>query len=325
MPHVSVVIPVFNSARFIAAALRSVFAQTFTDFEVIVVDDGSEDRDALTDALSEFAGRIHYIRQANAGPAKARNVGVAHAQGQLVAFLDADDEWLPEKLARQVEYFHDYPETGLLHTRVVDKTPDGAVEGPPRHAFCELFHTHFFVSTLTVMMPRRIFMEVNGFDERREIHVEDWDLWLRIAVRHPIGYIGQPLAYHRRGGLMSRQIDRTYAAQLLVMEKSIALCQQACARHRSDPDLCDRRRRHVLHRDWGYDRLETIGDRKGGREQLRKAITFDPLDRRAILLYLSTFASERWRARARALLSRGRRTAAPDPPGRPRAAGGVCN
>jgi glycosyltransferase involved in cell wall biosynthesis len=309
MPHVSVVVPVFNSALHIAGALRSVFAQTFADREVIVVDDGSEDRDPLMEALAEFCGRIVYVRQENGGPAKARNIGVAHATGELVAFLDADDEWLPEKLARQVQYFREYPKTGLLHSAVVGGTGDGAISGPPRYAFCELFHTDFFIRTVTVMLPRRIFHEAGGFDERREIHVEDWDLWLRIAVHHPIGYLGEPLACHRRGGLMSSQIDRTYAAQILVMEKNRALCREACALHRSGPESCDRRRRQLLHRSWGDDLLER-GDRVGARRQLARALKFEPFDRWALRLYVSTFANERWRARARTLL-RARRESTP--------------
>jgi len=316
MPHVSVVIPVFNSAHYIAGALRSVFAQTFDDFEVIVVDDGSTDRDALVEALAEFAGRIRYVRQENAGPARARNTGVACATGELVAFLDADDEWLPEKLTCQVQYFEEHPETGLLHSAVVNGTRDGALPGPPRPAFCELYHSDFFIRTLTVMLPRRVFNEAGGFDERREIHVEDWDLWLRIAARHRIGYIATPLADHRRGGLMSTQIDRTYEAQLLVMDKSRALCQQACARHRSGPEACDRRRRHVLHRSWGHDLLE-IADLRGGRRQLAKALRLEPRDRWALRLYLSTFAGQRLRTRARRLLTARRRAtkeARPAPP-----------
>lgn len=310
MPHVSVVIPVFNSAPLVAAALRSVFAQTFTDFDVIVVDDGSEDHRELMAALSEFDGRIQYVRQPNGGPAKARNRGVAMATGTLVAFLDADDEWLPEKLERQVEYFQQYPETGLLHTAVVDGALGGsAVDGPPTDAFCDLYHTGFFINTLTVMAPRRLLNEIGGFDERREIHVEDWDLWLRLAASHPIGYISTPLAYHRRGGVMSSQVDRTYAAQALVMAKNSALCDRACARRRADRELCESRRRHVLHRDWGHDRLEA-GDRRGGREQLRQALAHRPFDPRTLRLYLSSFASEQWRARFRRLLRRPR----PAPP-----------
>ena len=299
MACVSVVIPVFNAATLVGTALRSVFAQTFRDFEVIVVDDGSEDHLELNQTLAGWAGRIQYIRQPNGGPASARNTGIAHSTGQLIAFLDADDEWLPEKLARQVEYLQQYPETGLLHTGVAGSaTASTAVPGAPRNAFCELFHTAFFVNTLTVMVPRRVFAVVGGFDERREIHIEDWDLWLRIAAQYPMGYIGEPLAFHRPGGLMSRQIERTYAAQALVIDKSKALCHRACATHRSAPDRCERTRRHVLHRDWGCDRL-LAGDRRGAREQLRLALAYSRWDARTRLLFLSTFAGDRWRRRGR--------------------------
>jgi glycosyltransferase involved in cell wall biosynthesis len=295
--RVSVVIPVFNSAHLVGTALTSVFAQTFSDFEVIVVDDGSEDYDELNTTLAAWAERILYIRQPNGGPASARNAGIARATGELVAFLDADDEWLPEKLARQVEYFQRYPETGLLHTAVVGDTSSvPALPAAPRQMFCELFHTAFFVNTLTVMVPRRALIEVGGFDERREIHVEDWDLWLRIAAQYPMGYIREPLALHRPGGLMSRQVERTYSAQALVIDKSRALCHRACAMHRQSPDRCDRKRRHVLHRDWGYDRLEA-GDWRGAREQLGLALRYEPWHARTGLLFLSTFAGYRWRGR----------------------------
>lgn len=288
-PRVSVVIPVFNSAPLIGTALGSVFRQSFADFEVIVVDDGSEDREALERSLAPWTNRIVYVRQPNGGPGKARNTGIAHATGDLIAFLDADDEWLPEKLGRQVEYFEQHPETGLLHTGLVGKPAAGAASaGPPRHAFCELFHTAFFINTLTVMVPSPVLADVGGFDERREVHVEDWDLWLRIAAHYPIGCIPEPLALHRPGGMMSRQVERTYAAQELVIDKSRALCRLACAAHRLAPERCNRTRRHVLHRDWGCDRLQA-GDCRGAREQLRRALSYAPWDARTRLLLLSTF------------------------------------
>ena len=299
--HVSVIIPVFNSAALIGAALRSVFSQTYRDFEVILVDDGSEDQDALTTALVPWADLIQLIRQPNAGPASARNAAIARASGQLIAFLDADDEWLPEKLARQVEYFANHPQTGLLHTAMVGEVPQSAAKSAgPRNLFCELFHSEFFINTLTVMVPRDVLTEIGGFDERREIHIEDYDLWLRIAARYPVGYIPEPLAYHRPGGLMSSQMDRTYAAQALVMEKNEALCIAACAAHRDSPRRCKRARRHVLHRDWGYDRLR-IGDRRGARDQLRRAVACSPLDAYTVALYLATFLSHGCLARVRRL------------------------
>jgi GT2 family glycosyltransferase len=281
--RVSVVIPVFNSAHLVGTALTSVFAQTFRDFEVIVVDDGSEDHDELNKTLAGWAERILCIRQLNGGGQRAQCRHRAR-DGELVAFLDADDEWLPEKLARQVEYFQRTGNRATPYGRGRDTSSVPALPAAPRHMFCELFHTAFFVNTLTVMVPRRALIEVGGFDERREIHVEDWDLWLRIAAQYPMGYIREPLALHRPGGLMSRQVERTYAAQALVIDKSRALCRRACAMHRQAPARCDRKRRHVLHRDWGYDRLEA-GDWRGAREQLGLALTYEPWHARTGLLF----------------------------------------
>ncbi len=296
MACVSVIIPVFNAATLLGNALRSVFAQTFRDFDVIVIDDGSEDRETLDQTLDAWAERVRFVRQSNGGPARARNTGIAQATGDLIAFLDADDEWRPEKLAKQVEYFRRHPETGLLHTGLVGQTLAGAEACS--HDFCGLFHTAFFVSTLTVMVPRRVLTEVGGFDERREIHVEDWDLWLRIAAQYPIGFIPEPLAFHRPGGLMSRQVERTYAAQALVIEKSKALCARACGTHRQSPDRCERARRHVLHRDWGHHRLQA-GDWRGAREQLRLALGYAPWDSRTRMLFLSTLMGDLWPGPAR--------------------------
>jgi glycosyltransferase involved in cell wall biosynthesis len=313
MPHVTVVIPVFNASSLVGSALSSVFAQTYRDFEVVVVDDGSDDQRQLISALEEWAGRIIYVRQPNAGPASARNAGIARASGDLVAFLDADDEWLPEKLEKQVAYFDRYPETGLLHTGVIgDVGQAWGLAGRPQNAFCDLYHTRFFVATLTVMIPTAVLRQVGGFDERREIHIEDWDLWLRVAARYPFGYLPEALAYHRPGGYMSRQIDRTYSSQLLVMEKHRSLCREACPVHRTSPERCESERRYVLHRDWGYDRLEG-GDRLGAREQFRAALDHAPLDPRAGLLYAATFAPSQWLSLCRQLTS-GRKDPATAPP-----------
>ncbi len=231
MPKVSVVIPVYNSAKLLNTALRSVFEQTYSDFEVVVVDDGSDDREELEAVLATWGDAVHCVRQANGGPAKARNTAIAHATGELIAFLDADDEWLPEKLQRQVAYFEQYPQTGLLHTGVVGQANREKTAAPPRRAFCDLFHTAFFINTLTVMIPRHVLERTGGFDERREVHIEDWDLWLRIAAEHPLGYLPEPLAFHRPGGWMSSQVERTYSAQALVIEKNIGLCAVACDKY----------------------------------------------------------------------------------------------
>src|SRR5581483_5805484 len=151
----------------------------------------------------------------------------------LIAFLDADDVWLPRKLERQAAYFRQYPETGLLHgAAIVSREPAAAVlqtaddvpldysGPPPSRAFAEIFHGSNDVNTLTAMAPRRVLLDVGGFDERRELHVEDWDLWLRIAARHLVGYLPLPLAVHRPGGFMSSAAEKTFRGQELVIAKT---------------------------------------------------------------------------------------------------------
>lgn len=300
-PVVSVVIPVYNGASWIGRALQSVFAQAYRDFEVIVLDDGSTDQ--LENAIREFRDRIVFERQPNGGPARARNRGVQLARGRLIAFLDADDEWQPEKLRLQVEYFERFPQTGLLHTAVLDDTVvegEGGPAAPPAHVFCPLFHAEFFIRTLTVMVPRGVILEAGGFDERREIHVEDWDLWLRIAARQPVGYLPHRLALHRRGGHMSTAYEKTYAGQALVIDKYGALCQSACALHRAAPERCLRDRRHVLQWSLAYERFKH-GDRVGARQAFLRAIAQRPLQLGTYLRYLTCLLDDRSIARLRSM------------------------
>ena len=113
-PRISVIIPTYNSAVFLPEAVESVLSQTFLPQEVIVVDDGSTDN--TEDVLEPFRRRIHYIRQENQGPAVARNRGIAEAKGDLIAFLDADDVWVPEKTEIQVKVLRENPRIGLVHS-----------------------------------------------------------------------------------------------------------------------------------------------------------------------------------------------------------------
>ena len=287
-PRVSVIIPAFNAGRTIDTALQSVFAQTFSDLEVIVVDDGSSDD--TTQRVRAWGDRVILHRQANAGPAAARNHGMRHARGELIAFLDADDVWLPTKLARQVAYFDQFPETGLLHCHAIttNATLSVMLETPERPAgpftapinnYCALFHCDFFVKTLTVVVPRRVIQDVGGFDERREFHIEDWDLWLRIAAKYPMGYMRETLAIHRPDGGMSSNVEKTFRGQKLVMEKALPLCAQACARHREDPRACVGTREHLLHSQLGYERFWR-GHTRTARAAYQQAVAIDPSDLR---------------------------------------------
>lgn len=188
MPKVSVIIPAYNAAAYVCRAVDSVLAQTFPDVELIVVDDGSAD--ATPAVLAGYGDRLRLFVQTNRGPATARNRGLREAAGELVAFLDADDWWEPEKLATQVALLEEHPDLGFCSTatRVVDASgqtvgswPCQPEAGPMPDI---LFHhgTAISGSTSGVLARRELVLAVGGFDENLR-GFEDPDLWIRLAAR----------------------------------------------------------------------------------------------------------------------------------------------
>src|SRR5205085_1848539 len=115
-PAVSIIIPAFNAASYIGAALDSVFAQTFSDYETIIVNDGSPDTDDLERVLEPYRERVVYLKQENSGPGGARNIGILKARGRYVAFLDADDVWLPNYLFQQMRALRENPSLDLIYS-----------------------------------------------------------------------------------------------------------------------------------------------------------------------------------------------------------------
>ncbi len=158
-PLVSVIIPVYNGARFLRAALESVFAQTYRPFEVIVVDDGSKDDSGV---IAESFPEVHYLRQENQGVAAARNHGLEAARGEFFAFLDQDDLWTPEKLQVQVGHLLSHPELGYTLTNQQYFLEPG-VTLPPwfRKELLTTVHTGWVLGTLVVR--RAVFEQVGGF------------------------------------------------------------------------------------------------------------------------------------------------------------------
>jgi glycosyltransferase involved in cell wall biosynthesis len=304
MPQVSVIIPAHNAGRTITAALESVFAQTYRDYDVVVVDDGSTDETAAR--VAEWGDKVLYVRQENRGPASARNEAIRHSSSPHIAFLDADDVWMPRKLERQVAYFARFPETGLLHSATLfgsrptdtltgarDATVLTAPEQPPASVYCALFHGELVIYTLTVMARRDVVTALGGFDERRELHVEDWDLWLRIAAHHPVGYLPHSLAIHRPGGSMSSQVEKTYGGQKLVIAQSVPLCRLACSKHAEAPDACLHHREYRLYAELGYERFWS-GRLTDARTAYARSIALQPTMVRPRLYHAATFAGQRW-------------------------------
>lgn len=198
MPHVSVIIPAYNAERFVAETVRSALYQTYQDLEVIVVDDGSTDRTVAS--LEEFGDGIRVHQQANAGAAAARNAGAQIASGSWIAFLDADDLWLPHKLERQLAS----PVAPLLYTNrfnigargdlpLVQSDVTAMHEGD---VFLPLLLEGNFITSSSALLRRDVFEQVGGFDSTLT-RAEDYDLWLRVAERHPVGVLREPLVRYR--------------------------------------------------------------------------------------------------------------------------------
>ncbi len=210
MPEVSVIIPTYNYGRFLGTAIRSVLDQTFRDLELIVVDDGSTDETREVVAEFESDCRVQYVFQSNQKDAAARNTGISKASGRYLAFLDADDYWMPEKLARQLEILHANPHAGAIHSAAyLDTVDDGQrlvsrtlLQRPPlreRTLYEELLYNMIIVgSHSSVVLSREVLNRVGTFDET--LRCCDWDLWSRISWNHEILYIDAPLSCLRRHG-----------------------------------------------------------------------------------------------------------------------------
>ncbi len=207
MPLVSVVIPTYNMAAFIGQAISSVLAQSMTDLELVVVDDGSTDETAQV--VSGFGDRVSYIHQANNGGNSARNRGVAAAHGRYVAFLDADDTWLPEKLELQLRVFDEYPSVGFVGCGYQVQNHDGTRSHetvvrrnyPSRDAFVRALQICQILpgSASGVVVRRQTLLEAGPFDQSIRI-AEDWDMWLRLAQLCDVHFVEQVLVTIRRHG-----------------------------------------------------------------------------------------------------------------------------
>lgn len=186
-PLVSVVVPTYNRRDFIGETLASVMAQTYANFELIVIDDGSTDgtREFVLDAFGHDP-RLRYISQPNSERAVARNRGIRESRGEFVAFLDSDDLWLPSKLERQVSamWIDGAPECcfSLFDVLTSDAPNFEPVSLPPQGDIFEPLLNHCFIGSMTPLIQRRCFDVVGGFcEDRRLLCFEDWEMWTRLA------------------------------------------------------------------------------------------------------------------------------------------------
>ncbi len=262
---VSVVIPVYNARDVIGETIESVLAQTWTDREIVVVDDGSSDGSG--DIVRSFGERVRYVRQENGGVARARNRGIAESTGEYVALLDHDDLWHPTKLDKQVAVLDRRPEVGMVVTDVAHLDREGKPMGVigagynPSETFARLFVRGFVPTPSAAMIRRSVLETVGGFDERfHSAGLDDHELWTRIAARYEIANIAEPLTYHRNREI--KPADVALAHRPLLIETLLA-------RVGDDPV----KRRYLLREQASYlaDRgkqLINMGERTQGRSCL---------------------------------------------------------
>ena len=304
-PAVSVVIPAFRVAAFIAETLDSVLAQTCQDFEILVVNDGSPDTEALHAALAPYRDRIVYIEQPQGGPSKARNTAIAAARGDLLAFLDGDDLWAPAFLARLLDILAREPDAVLVWA---DSQPFGAsdgatlMSGAPPSGECDvaaLLTGRCVVITSTTVARRRAVVEAGGFDETLH-RCEDFDLWLRLVLRGRLLYTREVLGRRRlHAASQSASAAAMLRAQILVRQRFVQATplDDAVRRLAEEADVrCEAELALVE----GH-RLLAAGDALGARQELARAAQSLPSFKLAATLRLLSVAPsvavalQRWR------------------------------
>lgn len=212
---ISVIIPTYNSEKYICEAIDSVLCQTYKDYEIIIIDDGSTDNTRTI--ITERYPFIRYFYNDNRGVSYARNYGISKAQGDLVAFLDADDKWLPEKLEKQVVLFSDDHKLGMaftenyffddhgIRTSKLDKRKRLLYGNIVRNIFVKSY-----LVTSTVMVRKCVFDDVGLFEEELNV-AEDDNMWMRISMKYRIELIDEPLLLYRiTEGSLSRLTENIF-------------------------------------------------------------------------------------------------------------------
>jgi len=227
MPQVSVIIPTYNAARYLGDAIDSVLAQTYNEFEVVVVDDGSTDETPTV--VNKYDSRVRYLSQQNAGVAVARNRGISESRAKYVAFLDADDTWFPDKLERQMGLLAQSTAERVCYSAFLEVNQNLSPVGVRRslrysNAFEDLLlRGNVIGSICTVVAERDLFEKLGGFDPSLS-QCADWDMWVRIGAETEFLYLDDVLVTYRQHETnMSRNAALLETDSLRVLDKGFAM------------------------------------------------------------------------------------------------------
>lgn len=278
-PTVSVIIPTYNRAQFLGETIQSVLDQTYTDYEIIIVDDGSTDN--TRDVIAQFdTPKLRYIYQENQGVSAARNNGIQQARGEYIAFLDSDDVFLPQRLEKCINYLQQHPSVGLVHTGYIHidekNNPIGEVQIPPvsGHSY-RLMLVEMYM--LIPVIRHDVLKNSGGFDTNLRLG-EDPDLWTRIARQYEFGVIPECLSKIRiHANNTPQPLDQLINSLIYIADKHFS-------QYNFDPAL---RRRAYANRYFpvGLKALATTPSNiKFAYRMLFKGWSHSPLDKRGLLL-----------------------------------------
>jgi len=224
MPRVSVIIPTFNCAAFLTRTVESVLAQTYTDYEVIIADDGSTDE--TRELVTQWEGKVRYLYQLNQGVASARNLAVSEAGGEFLAYLDADDMYHPNRLEAQVAFLDAHSECGLVHSdfdildendRITTHSFNRATGRSVPKGNCLMYLLEYCHIQVPSVLERRVCYDRIGGFEQLAHPAEDYLHWIQVALHgYAIGYIDEPLALYRR---------RPTSASASPYKNAVGLCE----------------------------------------------------------------------------------------------------
>lgn len=307
MPRVSIMIPTYNCATFLGRAIDTALAQSYTDYEILIVDDGSTDN--TRDVVVPYGTKVRYFYQPNGGLSSARNLALSHATGEFVAYLDADDMWCPRKLEAQVAFLDARKECGLVHSEISVIDEDDKVlhlcfnqetrrPVPQGHCLADLLR-RCHVQILTVLERRECFGRAGIFDEGLRI-AQDYHHWIRVALQgFAIGYLPEPLAKYRwrRGSLMSNQ--RRLLHDFVRIYETVLAEPQLEQAHGAEMGQIVKAQLYTTQRQLAYlERLECSG--AVARQRLRRLIREWPF---RLELYVDMAKSYVYRSRAQTPLN----------------------
>lgn len=280
MPKVSILVPSYNAAHFLPLSLESALSQSYQDFEIIVIDDGSSDntKEVVQGYIDQYPHKIRYFFQENQGLPSARNKGIELSQGEYLALLDADDQWLPCRLDEEVKILDRDSLVGIVHGNITNIDINNNVINTPRRdvrflsgsIFDHIFLRDADISCPTVLLRRSCCDAVGTFDVKLTgLGCEDRDLWLRISRKYKIVYIDKVLSYYRVSAQsMSRNMKKMLEARLYVIDKYCPAEDLAKIRLRN-------RALARIYRDRG-DGFLLDNNYASARQEYRKAIGYDP-------------------------------------------------